>query len=331
MVWSGLVPGLDQSSYRAELLAITVALASFQVATVFCDNQQVVRGVTRLLKLPAERRLGQAPLEHRDLRSLFCRLTSERSWGPSVVRWVKAHRNPAGLVGEERILAIFNGHADAEAKKVVVARARSAAYRELFCAVQADKELTTSLADMHVAIAKAFIELDRPIVVQLEVAGFSVCGRGSGVGPLEAGAQVHEAFGRVLCEWLSTLRWYPSSAAGWTCMSALELLWQFVFDTGRMPPFWYEGRWRLLEESALNSFVLPRMSQLFRTWVQALRSFRALDFEDGSAGVVPFGGSGLSRVSVRGRVPLAPAVAEDLSLLSRRSVGVRSLRFPSFW
>ena len=331
VVWSGLVPGLDQSSYRAELLAITVALASFQVATVFCDNQQVVRGVTRLLKLPAERRLGQAPLEHRDLWSLFCRLTSERSWGPSVVRWVKAHRNPAGLVGEERILAIFNGHADAEAKKVVVARARSAAYRELFCAVQADKELTTSLADMHVAIAKAFIEVDRPIVVQLEVAGFSVCGRGSGVGPLEAGAQVHEAFGRVLCEWLSTLRWYPSSAAGWTCMSALELLWQFVFDTGRMPPFWYEGRWRLLEESALNSFVLPRMSQLFRTWVQALRSFRALDFEDGSAGVVPFGGSGLSRVSVRGRVPLAPAVAEDLSLLSRRSVGVRSLRFPSFW
>ena len=38
VVWAGLVPGLEQSSFRAELLAITVALASFASVTVFCDN-----------------------------------------------------------------------------------------------------------------------------------------------------------------------------------------------------------------------------------------------------------------------------------------------------
>ena len=67
VVWSGLVPGLDQSSYRAELLAITVALASFSCVTVFCDNFQVITFATKLLCLPVCERCNHLPVEHQDL------------------------------------------------------------------------------------------------------------------------------------------------------------------------------------------------------------------------------------------------------------------------
>ena len=55
------------------------------------------------------------------------------------MRWVKAHQDVASLDGQDRILAIFNGYADAEAKKVVVERARCALYRELFASCHANK------------------------------------------------------------------------------------------------------------------------------------------------------------------------------------------------
>ena len=120
VVWSGLLPGLDQSSFRAELLAITVALASFSCVTVFCDNFQVVAYAEKLLRLPVGDRCDHIPVEHQDLWRYFCRRTKEREWGNCVVRWVKAQQDVATLTGNARILATFNSYADAEARKVVV-------------------------------------------------------------------------------------------------------------------------------------------------------------------------------------------------------------------
>ena len=331
VVWAGLVPGLEQSSFRAELLAITVALASFASVTVFCDNSEVVKVAARLLKLPFEQRQSCLPTEHRDLWQFFCSRTAERSWGPSIARWVKAHQCPASLQGEERILAVFNGYADVEAKKVVVARARVASYRGLFTEVQECKELAVKLADLQVAIAQAFVEVDQAPVLPLDPAGFAVCGRGgAGFEALAAGSQVHVKFGDTLVRWLGTLRWYGTCAAGWSHTSAVELLWQFVFDTGQLPPFWFEGKWHVLDESVLNSFVVPRMSRLFREWVQALRGVVGLGLV-GAVDSVPFAGTGLAGWSIEGRIPMDPVVVEDLSSFSRRKCGVRSLRLPSFW
>ena len=168
-------------------------------------------------------------------------------------------------------------------------------------------------------------------MVPLDPAGFDVCGRG-GVfsASLEAGSQVHAGFGETLVRWLGALRLFGTCAAGWSHTSAVELLWQFVFDTGQLPPFWFEGRWHVLNESVLNSFVVPRMSSLFRTWVQALRGVGGLDLFHG-VDSVPFAGTGLARWSVEGRFPLDPVVVSDLSSLSRRKCGVQSLRLPSFW
>ena len=332
VVWSGLVPGLEQSSYRAELLAVTVALASFSCVTVFCDNFQVVTYAAKLLKMPARFRCDHLPEEHKDLWRYFCSCTQLRAWGDCIVRWVKAHQDVASLDGQDRILAIFNGYADAEAKKVVVERARCALYRELFASCHANKEAAVRLADMHVAIAQAFVEVDRPRRVCLDPAGFQVVGRGVALSELEAGPQVHEAFSKVLVQWLGALRWFPTCAAGWSGITAIELLWQFVFDTGMLPPFWYEGRWCTVDESVLCSFVLPGMPRLFRAWSRALGAIGGLSFlEVGEAGGGLREALGFSGLAVVGRIPLHPSVVEDLSSLFRRSFVVSSLRFPSFW
>eukprot|EP00435_Cladocopium_sp_Y103_P053188 s103_g17.t1 len=330
VVWAGLVPGLEQSSYRAEVLAITVALSTFSCVTVFCDNWEVVRVATRLLRMPPGQRESCLPSEHQDLWRFFCLRTAERSWGSSVVRWVKAHQNPVQLHGEARILATINGYADAEAKKVVVSRARHETYRELFTAVQTGKDLAAKLADLHVAIAQAFVEVDQVQGLPLDPSGFAVCGRGGAGSVFDAGSQVHDAFGDALVRWLNELRWYGTCAAGWTYTSAVELLWQFIYDTGKLPPFWYEGKWCVLDESVLNSFVLPRMSRLYRAWVQALRGVVGLELV-GGVEAVPFAGTGLAGWSVEGRISMDPAVIDDLSCISRKKCGVRSLRLPSFW
>ena len=47
---------------------------------------------------------------------------------------------------------------------------------------------------------------------------------GVGLGELETGPQVHEAFSKVLVQWLGELRWYPTCAAGWLGITAIELL-----------------------------------------------------------------------------------------------------------
>jgi ribonuclease HI len=132
VVWAGIVPGLDQSSYRAEVLAICVAVGSFGKVTIFCDNSAVVRIAEQLLRLPAWQRGHRLPHEHRDLWEYFCQVSTHQSWGQVVIRWVKAHQNPAELEGHQRILALFNSYADREAKTCVRAFARGASYQALF-------------------------------------------------------------------------------------------------------------------------------------------------------------------------------------------------------
>ena len=73
VVWTGIVPGLDESSYRAEVLAMCVAVGSFGKVTVFCDNSAVVRIAERLF-CHCRRRNG----------SNSCRRNTETSGSSSV-------------------------------------------------------------------------------------------------------------------------------------------------------------------------------------------------------------------------------------------------------
>ena len=123
--------------------------------------------------------MSSLPADHKDLWVFFCGAVAGRSWGACIVRWVKVHQDPQHLVGEARILVIFNARVDAEAKKVVVERAQHRLYRALFKEYNTAKEDAARLADLHVAIAQAFVEVERPKVGEWEPDGFVVVGRGA--------------------------------------------------------------------------------------------------------------------------------------------------------
>ena len=331
VVWTGIVPGLDQSSYRAEVLAICVAVGSFGKVTIFCDNAAVVRIAEKLLRLPAGQRGRSLPQEHRDLWFFFCQVSAHQSWGQVVVRWVKAHQNPAELQGNQRILALFNSYADREAKACVGAFARDPSFRALFQQVDRSGVLAVRLADFHVGLAKLFCEEPKVERVMPDASLFQVVGRGSRMGEVEVALWLHDGFTRKLVDWLSSLRWYPESSGGWTEISALELLWQFVFDTGCLPPFWYDGRWRMVDDHTLDGFVVPPVKSLYRVWVRHLVACEALPVGMGGAGGLVALGATFGGFACLGRVPLSPPVVEDLLLLFKRRSGLGALRLPAFW
>ena len=153
-------------------------------------------------------------------------------WGQCVVRWVKAHQNPSELVGHQRILALFNSYADREAKTCLKAFARAALYQALLAQFERNRVLAVKLADFHVGLAGLFCSEPRVERVLPELSFFQVVGRGSSTGEVNVSLWLHDGFARKLTDWLSSLRWYPSTGGGWTAISAVELLWQFVFDTG---------------------------------------------------------------------------------------------------
>ena len=96
---------------------------------------------------------------------------------------------------------------------MVVARARHALYQELFTSCHPDKKAAIRLADMHVAIAQAFVEVERPKrVCSKDPAGFQV------VGMLALRCMM--GFRGL---WPRELRRYPSCAAGWSGTVSLHL------------------------------------------------------------------------------------------------------------
>ena len=233
------------------------------------------------------------------------------NWGKVVIRWVEVHQNPAELEGHQHILALFNSYADREAKTCVRAFARGASYQALF--QQVDR------TSFHVGLAKLFCAEPRGERVVPDASLFEVVGRGSTIGDADVALWLHDGFTLKLSEWLSSLRWYPGSGGGWTEISALELLWQFVFDTGSLPPFWYDGRWRLADET------------LYRVWVRHLVACEALPVGSVGAGSLAALGAAFAGFSCVGRVPLSPPVVDDLLVLFRHRSGLGALRLPAFW
>lgn len=171
-------------------------------------------------------------------------------------------------------------------------------------------------------------------MLELSVSGaFLPLGHGV-VRPVAAiGAQVHPVFARQLESWLNGLRWYPCTSGGFQVTSALALLWQFVHDTGGLPPFWFEGQWRMVDDEEANHFVVPSAPALYRTWVRALGS---VTLEAGELGMVSRdnGNDGLPfsfGTFATGCLPLAMEVVEDLLALASRSTALKLIRLPAFW
>ena len=84
------------------------------------------------------------------------------------------------------------------------------------------------------------------------------------------------------------------------------------------------------KDHVLDGFVVPPIKVLYRTWVRHLVACDGLDRSD-CAGSLEALGAGFTGYACNGRVPLAPQVVDDLSVLFRRHSGLGALRFPSFW
>lgn len=92
---------------------------------------------------------------------------------------------------------------------------------------------------------------------------------------MEVQAGFHVRFLRGLAGWLAPLQWSVSTLGedGEECwkISWLELFWQWVSDTGSLPPVLVDGRWVDSLDAPDVVWCLPGVLVLFATWRRGVR------------------------------------------------------------
>eukprot|EP00438_Fugacium_kawagutii_P036117 Skav236836 [mRNA] locus=scaffold1027:59400:64313:+ [translate_table: standard] len=156
--WAGPLPTSCQSSYRAEVYALGVAVRLVCRAFLCCDCEAAVKVARRLLALPPDSREAALPSDHRDLWLYFIHGAAHIHPGAVHVRWVRAHRSWKMLTGRDRVLAWFNEVADREAQSALALRV-TPAYTSLVDKWLQLKQWAVALADFHIAVAKDFVSV----------------------------------------------------------------------------------------------------------------------------------------------------------------------------
>ena len=87
----------------------------------------------------------------------------------------------------------------------------------------------------------------------------------------------------------------------------------------------------MVDDHALDGFVVPPVKSLYRVWVRHLVACEALPEGTVGAGSLVALGATFGGFACLGRVPLSPLVVEDLLLLFKRRSGLGALRLPAFW
>eukprot|EP00438_Fugacium_kawagutii_P002129 Skav218479 [mRNA] locus=scaffold538:1157248:1162614:- [translate_table: standard] len=185
--WSGPLPTACQSSFRAEVYALGVAVRLVCRAFICCDCEAAVKVARRLLALPPASRESALPSDHRDLWLYFIQGAAHLYPGAVHVRWVKAHRSWQSLTGRDRVLAWFNDVADREAKSALALRV-TPAYSSLVGSWLKLKRWAVALADFHIAVAKDFVsvravEKSLPPAVDFDPQGAAETDLGPGMVP----------------------------------------------------------------------------------------------------------------------------------------------------
>ncbi|CAE7253684.1 unnamed protein product [Symbiodinium sp. CCMP2592] len=112
----GILPGDQQSVFRAELYAVNTAISLAPRCHIYCDNSAVV---TILLHLLANGFIRKHWICHpdRDLITTMANLLSHKAPGSVRVTWVKAHRDFASATSPKDLWRIHhNSKADQSAK-----------------------------------------------------------------------------------------------------------------------------------------------------------------------------------------------------------------------
>ena len=133
------------------------------------------------------------------------------------------------------------------------------------------------------------------------------------------------------------LRWAVSTTDGLVAdISWLELFWQWVYDTGCLPPVVVSGRMVTLDEEPEVVCCLPDVATLLGTWRRGVTALRGCGLLPGwgtvactGAGIALGAREGLS--GLVGRVEVSVDVCVDLRSQFLNTARVAGFRLPSFW
>ena len=145
---AGLLPGDQQSVFRAELYATNAALLLSERCHVYCDNSAVASILRTLL---ANGYTAKHWINHkdRDLIATTAKLLARREYGSTRISWLKAHRSLQSASSSIDLWRIYhNDKADKAAKHVLldIPAPLAAARARIKSALQQDATCRTNAA-----------------------------------------------------------------------------------------------------------------------------------------------------------------------------------------
>eukprot|EP00438_Fugacium_kawagutii_P016983 Skav202419 [mRNA] locus=scaffold1370:259470:272350:+ [translate_table: standard] len=335
VLWSGPLPTTCQSIFRAEVLALAIAVASYGKAFVCSDNQAAVRIAARLLSYPVDQRADHLPADHTDLWSFFLQCAQHATQRSHRIKWIPAHRDWRALSGRDRVLAFFNDVADRAAKSALAALMADPGYQQLVTSWFSLTKAAFALAHFHLRVAWLFLGTDSsPDRVMPTADELRPVGPSWSLDAISVGTQRTERFGNVLSSWLAQLCWHSSSVAGLRESTPLEMLWCFIHDTGCLPPFRVGSVWGGDGAVVAHWLAVPSLPVLWQSWLDSLREVTVNGVPLLRAGRADAAASwqlGFGDFHVVGRFALSDVVFTDLVALLRRAPSLCRLRLPSFW
>ena len=236
----GLVPG-QQSIYRGEILAGTVAVMRFTRVHIYTDNVAFLRTARKILSCHRRGVPFHLPEEERDIWSLFAMSLTQDS-EVTIVK-TKAHTDWIKSDNESRRFeGYYNELADTAAKAVISSFSKSfPKYDEMCKAFLNQLSFATLMAKFHARIGE-FASLKD--VAQEDCSNDTqvkeVVGEAFFISPiqfhLEFPEKTSHSFLRVLAEWFSDMEWFERTSDGASDTSWHELFGCFLFTTRTYPP-----------------------------------------------------------------------------------------------
>ena len=335
----GTLPGSHQSIQRAELWAGVRAVSAFSKVYLFSDSRYFV---LRAQKLIARKNQGLpfvCPVVNSDLWTLFWLALS--GCEEVEVNWIPAHVDCQKVSGLSQFVALGNRWADEAARGFLHrAFARIASYRKVYDSYAWRCRWKVIVRDFQLRLARKAIGAQLPSGSVVEP--FEFCPEVEGIEwqpepcvPPDAG--FHAGFLRRLAVWMQGLQWAVSTSDGLVAdISWLELFWQWIHDTGCLPPVDISGKMVSLDEEPEVVCCLPDVAVLLGTWRKGVAALRGCGLLPGWGSVACTGAGfalgareGLS--GVVGRVAVSVDVCADLRSQFLNTARVSGFRLPSFW
>ena len=276
VIHSGLVPG-QQSIYRGEILAGTVAVLRFHRVRIFTDNAAFLKTAKKILHCHLLQLPILLPEEERDLWSLFALALTAKS-RVEIVK-TKAHTEWAkSSDAQVRFEGFYNDLADSAAKTVIATFAGCfPKYDEMCRAYLKQLSFAKHMAKFHARIGE-FASL-KPSTNNVE-SEVSVVGNVTGhpffAAPTcdddELPHELSRSFLIVLRNWIVDLEWHENTEDSLYDTSWQELFGCFLISTHTFPPVLTKHGEVTLDDNEDAIVYTHTFTQGLKTWRRYVRA-----------------------------------------------------------